>query len=85
MVLPPVREESVKLVVTIDGPAGAGKSSVAKLLAHRLGYRLLDTGAIYRSVALTATQRGLDWKDGPAMGAIARELDIKFELVGDKN
>lgn len=85
MVLPPVREESVKLVVTIDGPAGAGKSSVAKLLARRLGYRLLDTGAIYRSVALTATQRELEWKDGPAMGAIARELDIKFEFVGDKN
>ena len=87
MVLPPVREEPVKkkLVVTIDGPAGAGKSSVAKLLARRLDYRLLDTGAIYRSVALTAKLRGLDWKDGAAMGAIARDLDIRFEFVGDKN
>lgn len=75
----------MKLVVTIDGPAGAGKSSVAKLLARRLGYRLLDTGAIYRSVALTAQRRGQAWSDGPAMGAIARELDIKFELVGDTN
>lgn len=74
-----------QLVVTIDGPAGAGKSSVAKLLAKKLGYRLLDTGAIYRSVALTAKSRGADWKDGPAMGAIARDLDIKFELAGDKN
>ena len=75
----------MKLVVTIDGPAGAGKSSVAKLLARRLGYRLLDTGAIYRSVALTAKRRGQAWSDGPTMGAIARELDIKFELVGDTN
>jgi cytidylate kinase len=75
----------VKLVVTIDGPAGAGKSSVAKLLARRLGYRLLDTGAIYRAVALTAQRRGQAWSDGPTMGAIARELDIKFELVGDTN
>ena len=42
------------VVVTIDGPAGAGKSSVAKQLANKLGYRLLDTGAIYRAVALCA-------------------------------
>jgi len=85
VVLPPVRKEPVKLVVTIDGPAGAGKSSVAKLLARRLGYRLLDTGAIYRSVALTAKQRGVDWSDGAGLGAIARALDIKFDFVGDKN
>lgn len=74
-----------QLVVTIDGPAGAGKSSVAKLLAKKLGYRLLDTGAIYRSVALTAKSQRADWNDGPAMGAIARDLDIRFELAGDKN
>ncbi|MGE0869832.1 MAG: (d)CMP kinase [Kofleriaceae bacterium] len=73
------------IVVTIDGPAGAGKSSVAKLLAKRLGYRLLDTGAIYRAVALTASHRGVAWSNATACAAIALALDIRFEFVGDKN
>ncbi|MBA3393183.1 MAG: (d)CMP kinase [Deltaproteobacteria bacterium] len=74
-----------KCVVTIDGPAGAGKSSVAKLLARRLAYRLLDTGAIYRAVALTAKLRGVPWTDGAACATIARDLDIRFDFVADKN
>lgn len=74
-----------QVVVTIDGPAGAGKSSVAKLLARKLGYRLLDTGAIYRSVALVAKSRGVAWSDAPACAQIARDLDIKFDFVGEKN
>lgn len=74
-----------RIVVTIDGPAGAGKSTVAKQLARHLGYRLLDTGAIYRSVALIAQRRGISWSDADACAQIARDLDISYNFIGDKN
>lgn len=76
---------SRRVVVTIDGPAGAGKSTVAKRLAARLGYRLLDTGAIYRSVALVARRQEIPWSEGPRLGELARDLQIRFELEGDVN
>lgn len=74
-----------QIVVTIDGPAGAGKSSVAKLLARTLAYRLLDTGAIYRTVALAAKRRDIAWTDAEACATIARELDIRFDWIGETN
>ena len=70
------------MIIAIDGPAGAGKSSVAQTVARELGFQLLDTGAIYRTVALVGRQSGLDWEDGQALGAMAQTLEIRFSLEG---
>jgi cytidylate kinase len=80
-----VETRSKPFVVAIDGPAGAGKSTAAKKLAARLGYAFLDTGAIYRAVALAARRRGVDWADGEAVARVAREIDISFVPRGEVN
>jgi len=67
------------MIVTIDGPAGAGKSSVARLLARRLGFCFLDTGAMYRAVALAGLRRGVDWQQPEQLAAVAEQLDIRFQ------
>ena len=69
-------------IVTIDGPAGAGKSSVSRQLARRLGFTYMDTGAMYRAVALAALEAGLRLDDAEAIGAMLD--DINLELKGDK-
>jgi cytidylate kinase len=61
-------------VVAIDGPAGAGKTTVSRLVAERLGYRLVGTGALYRCVALAADRCGVSWQDEAAIGALAQQL-----------
>lgn len=70
------------MIVTLDGPAGAGKSTAARELASRLGFMFLDTGAMYRAVALAALRAGLSWDDTDGIAALARRITI--ELPGDK-
>ena len=74
---------TVAEVVAIDGPAGAGKSTVARALARRLGYFLLDTGAIYRAVALVARRQGVAWSDGPGLARVAQQMQLHFTASGD--
>ncbi|MGH8861631.1 MAG: (d)CMP kinase [Jatrophihabitantaceae bacterium] len=66
------------MVIAIDGPAGAGKSSAARAVAARLGFTYLDSGAMYRCLALAALQAGADLDDGEGLGTLARGLDIDF-------
>ena len=66
------------MIVAIDGPAGAGKSTVARALAERLGFRYLDTGAMYRAVTWLAMRRALDLGDADALARLAREQPVMF-------
>jgi cytidylate kinase len=66
------------VIVAIDGPAGAGKSTVARALAERLGFRYLDTGAMYRALTWLAMQRRLDLGDAQALAQLAREQRVLF-------
>ena len=67
-----------ELIVAIDGPSGAGKSTLSKLLAQRLDYIHLDTGAMYRCVALAALQQGIDPSEQERLGTLAQQLRIEF-------
>jgi len=67
------------MIVAIDGPAGAGKSTVARRLAERLGFRYLDTGAMYRALTWLALKRALDLSDGGSLGGLARENPVSFD------
>lgn len=70
------------MIVTIDGPAGAGKSTVARELAARLGFSFLDTGAMYRAVTLVCQRRGIDLSDAQAVAKCARGVELTF--AGDR-
>jgi CMP/dCMP kinase len=67
------------VVIAIDGPAGAGKSTVARGVADALGFTYLDSGAMYRCVALAALRAGSDLDDGVAVGGIAKQLEIELD------
>jgi cytidylate kinase len=77
------------MVIAIDGPAGAGKSTVARAVAEELGFTYLDSGAMYRAVALAALEAGLGLDDGDALGELARRLDIGLDgrraLLGERD
>src|SRR5687768_9454670 len=67
------------MIITLDGPAGAGKSSTARALARRLGYRFLDTGAMYRAIALAAIRRNTSWDDSAALVELVQHVQIELQ------
>lgn len=74
---------SAKMIVAIDGPAASGKSSVARLVAQRLGVPFLNTGAMYRAVGLACTEQGVDLDQPQACAEVAAGLDLEFNAGGD--
>ena len=74
-----------RLIIAIDGPAASGKSTTARLLASRLGYVYLDTGAMYRACALRAKLGEVDLDDADAVSAMLKKLDIRGETCGEQN
>lgn len=81
----PVSALRQRPIVAIDGPAGAGKSTVARRLAAALGYVLVDTGAMYRVVALAAKQAGVAFQDAPAVGMLAQKLVADEALAFERD
>ena len=73
------------MIVAIDGPAGAGKSTVSLRVAEALGFRLVSTGALYRAVALLGRERGTAWDDAVGLAAIGREVGAEFRIVDGDN
>jgi len=72
-----------RLRIAVDGPGSSGKGTVARAVARALGYAYVDTGAMYRAVALMALRQGVDWDDADAVASLAAELDFDFRWDGD--
>ena len=71
--------QSMIPVIAIDGPSASGKGTVAQQVAEKLGFHFLDSGALYRLVALAAQRKGVAWEDEPGLAALAENLDVRFE------
>lgn len=71
-------------VITIDGPSGAGKGTIAQLLAQKLQFNFLDSGSLYRLTALAARNRSTDWDDEEAVAQIAEQLEVQFDTGGER-
>lgn len=69
------------MIIAIDGPAGSGKSTIAREVAHRFGFEKLDTGAMYRAVALSALDRAIDLDDEEAVDRLANAISIRFPHI----
>lgn len=76
---------SAPVVITIDGPSGSGKGTLSQMLARHLGYHLLDSGALYRLVALAAMKKGIDLHSEIAVSQVASVLDVIFSLENDRS
>ena len=83
MILPMSSEPA--LTIAIDGPAAAGKSTASKQLAAALGLALVDTGALYRCVALAAHRQGVAWDDDAGLAGVVSGVDLRFALLGGRN
>ena len=72
-------------IITIDGPAGAGKSTVSRLLSERLGIIYVDTGALYRGVALEINRQNIEWENDSLLASFLKTLDLNFVMDGDSS
>jgi cytidylate kinase len=84
-----VKDDDKVPVIAIDGPSGSGKGTVAKRIAQQLGFHYLDSGALYRAVALKAREHGVSWDDEGGLAKLAAALELKFEgdqvLLGNED
>lgn len=76
-------DDPVVPVITVDGPSGSGKGTISRMLAGELGFHFLDSGALYRLLALAANRRGVSLQDETGLAALCPELDIRFPAEGD--